>query len=49
MRHVFSRFSRPWPALLLACCLALLAACGGGHHDHPPGAATGSLTVTLGG
>lgn len=49
MRHVFPRFSRPWPALLLACCLALLAACGGGHHDHPPGAATGSLTVTLGG
>lgn len=50
MRNIFSRFSRPWPALLLAGCLALLAACGGGGGEHPPpGATTGSLTVTIGG
>lgn len=49
MRNSLSRLPINWPALLLACCLALLAACGGGHDDHPPGATTGSLTVTIGG
>ncbi|WP_454773356.1 PQQ-dependent sugar dehydrogenase [Janthinobacterium tructae] len=52
MRHLLSRFSRPWlpllPPLLLACCLALLAACGG-HDDDPPGATTGDLTISIGG
>ena len=47
MRHLLSRLPRPWLALLMASCLALLAACGGGHPR--PGAATGSLTVTIGG
>ena len=49
MRHLLSRFSRPWLPLLLACCLALLAACGGGHDDDPPGATTGDLTISIGG
>ncbi|AQR67641.1 glucose dehydrogenase [Janthinobacterium sp. LM6] len=49
MRHFLSRLPLPWLALLLACCLALLAACGGGHHHPAPGAATGNLTVTIGG
>lgn len=51
MRHLLSRFSRPWlpllPPLLLACCLALLTACGGGHDDDPPGATTGDLTISI--
>jgi glucose/arabinose dehydrogenase len=49
MRNSLPRLPITWPALLLACCLALLAACGGGQDDHPPGATTGSLTVTIGG
>ena len=49
MRHLLSRFPRPWLPLLLACCLALLAACGGGHDDDPPGATTGDLTISIGG
>ncbi|OEZ77929.1 soluble aldose sugar dehydrogenase YliI precursor [Janthinobacterium sp. HH104] len=50
MRHILSRFPRPWLALLLACCLALLAGCGGGGDDDPaPGPTTGSLTVSIGG
>ena len=49
MRHFLSRLPGSWLALLLACCLALLAACGGSHDHHPPGATTGSLTVTISG
>ena len=46
MRHLLSRFPRPWLLLLLACCLALLAACGGGDDANPvPG--SGSLNVTI--
>ncbi|MDN2699011.1 PQQ-dependent sugar dehydrogenase [Janthinobacterium sp. SUN073] len=47
MRHLLSRFPRPWLPLLLACCLALLAACGGGHEHHPPDATTGDLTISI--
>ena len=50
MRNRLRPLPHAWMALLLACCLGLLAACGGGGHSHtPPGAATGSLTVTIGG
>ncbi|MED5597407.1 PQQ-dependent sugar dehydrogenase [Janthinobacterium sp. P210006] len=49
MRNVLSRLPIAWPALLLACCLALLSSCGGGGGHYPPGAATGSLAVTIGG
>ncbi|WP_219117390.1 sorbosone dehydrogenase family protein [Janthinobacterium sp. UMAB-56] len=49
MRNSLFRLPITWPALLLACCLTLLAACGGGQDDKPAGAATGSLTVSIGG